>query len=397
MHAARPVGYLATLALAAAALAGCSSAASRPVTPTPTPTPAPQVENARTAALMAVDDYERAGAAVKTGTAKKPDPGGVSQYFASPAVQAKFQGGGGIGAPMGCKAGSGHDVVDGAVIGAPVAGKSAISVPVNLYVGNRPAARLTATTDLKGRLTGFSCGSSAALGLPGEPALVGFYGGVAAVYGTPGADSALAGLKHQYLNPGFAGFARPAIDTDQATCAEDGLTYWHAVYAPTATDIGAQWYFWPGGPGRVIMSVAVDRTPKVAWVNCTGQLVPLLAPAAYSDDQVEGYVGDLLNSYAVLLALKPYGAHSGGIASYFTTPAAYRTALASTGGEPLECAATAAGSINADSVTTSGTTAVVSLTSAPTAHALTPGEKPLGHPKVTVDLSTMKIASVTCG
>ncbi|TDT98142.1 hypothetical protein EDD99_6357 [Streptomyces sp. 846.5] len=392
MHVARPVGYLATLALAAAALVGCSSAASGPATSEP----APQVENARTAALMAVDDYERAGAAVKTGAAKKPDPGGVSQYFASPAVRAKFQGDGGIDAPMGCKAGSGHDVVDGAVIGTPVAAKGAVSVPVNLYVGNRPAARLTATTDLKGRLTGFSCGTAAALGLPGEPALVGFYGGAAAVYGTPGADSALGILKRQYLNPGFAGFARPAIDTDQATCAEDGLTYWHAVYAPAATNIGAQWYFWPGGPGQVIMSVAVDPTPKVAWVNCTGQLVPPLAPAAYSDDQVESYIGDLLNSYAVLLALKPYGADVSGIASYFATPAAYRTAAASTGSEPLECAVTAAGSINADSVTTSGTTAVVSLTSAPTAHALATGEKPLGHPRVTVNLSTMKIASVTC-
>ncbi|MEY9836456.1 hypothetical protein ABH941_001676 [Streptacidiphilus sp. EB103A] len=37
------------------------------------------------------------------------------------------------------------------------------------------------------------------------------------------------------------------------------------------------------------------------------------------------------------------------------------------------------------------------MTSAPTAHALAPGEKSLGHPTVTVNLSTMKIASVTCG
>ncbi|MEZ0065034.1 hypothetical protein ABIA32_001022 [Streptacidiphilus sp. MAP12-20] len=145
------------------------------------------------------------------------------------------------------------------------------------------------------------------------------------------------------------------------------------------------------------MTVAVDRTPKVAWANCTGELVPPLAPASYSGDQVEGYIGDVLNGYALLLALKPYGADPSGIAAYFTSPGAYRTAAAHTGAQPLECAATAAGSINPDTATASGNTVVVALTSAPTTHGLTPGEKPLGHPKVTVDLSTMKIASITCG
>ena len=393
MRAARPVGYLVTLALATAALVGCSSAAPRPATPASTP----RIAEARTAALMAVDDYERAGVAVKSGTAKKPDPGGVAQYFASPSVATKFRGDGGIDAPMGCKAAAGHSVVDGAVIGTPVPAEDTVTVPVNLYIGAHAAARLTLTTDPTGKLTGFTCGPAADLGLPGEPALVGFYGGVAAALGTPAFDSTLATLKQQYLNPGFAAFARPGMDTDQSTCAEDGLTYWHAVYAPNATSTGAQWYFWPGGgPGQVIMTVAVDRAPKVAWVNCTGQLTPPLAPAAYSDDQVEGSIGDELNSYALLLALKPFGADPSGFATYFTSPDAYRTAAASTGAQPLECAATAAGSINPDTVTSSGTTAVVTLTSAPTTHALTPGEKPLGHPKVTVNLATMKIASITC-
>jgi hypothetical protein len=234
--------------------------------------------------------------------------------------------------------------------------------------------------------------------VPGSAAVVGYYGGAAAAFGTSTADTSLARLRQQYLAPAFASFARPELDGDQTTCDEDGsIPYWHAVYAPGRTGTGAQWYFWPGGNNQVLMSVAVDRSaPRVDWVYCVGQLAPLLPPAAYSDDQVQSYAGDLFDSYAYLLALKPYGADTSPIADYFTTPSAYRAALASTGTEPLECAATPAGSIDPDSVQVSGMTAVVKLVANPTAHALTPGEHALGHPVVTLDLRTMKIASLTC-
>jgi hypothetical protein len=145
------------------------------------------------------------------------------------------------------------------------------------------------------------------------------------------------------------------------------------------------------------MSVGVDRSaPTVDWVYCIGQLTPLLPPAAYSDEQVRSYVGGLLDSYAYLQALKPYGADTSAISGYFTSPGAYRDALASTGAQPLECATKAASSMAADGVSVTGTTAVVTLTANPTAHALTPGETVLGHPKITLDLKTMKIASVSC-
>jgi translation initiation factor 2 gamma subunit (eIF-2gamma) len=63
----------------------------------------------------------------------------------------------------------------------------------------------------------------------------------------------------------------------------------------------------------------------------------------------------------------------------------------------VECSATSAGSIGADSVTVSGATATVSLTSAPSDRPVSAGETALGHPRVTIDLGTMKIAPVSCG
>ncbi|MEY9873098.1 hypothetical protein ABH931_002579 [Streptacidiphilus sp. MAP12-33] len=395
MHAGRRIGTLAVLALTALAATGCSSAPK----PVAKAAPAPHVGAAQTSALAVVDDYERSGAAVKTGQPKKADPAGLTAYLANAQVAARLQGSGGIGAPLGCGAASGHTVVDGAIVGTPAPHGDGLAVPVSLYTGTRSAARLTLDTDATGRITDFSCGPATDPGVPGSATVVGYYGGATAAFGTSGSDAALARLRQQYLAPAFASFTRPELDGDQTTCAEDGsLPYWHAVYAPGRTGTGAQWYFWPGGgSGQVIMSVAVDRTaPRVDWVYCVGQLTPQLPPAPYSDDQVQSYVGGLLDAYAYLQELKPYGADTSAIAGYFASPAAYRTAVASTGAQPLECAARAAASVDSDAVQVNGTTAVVKLTANPTAHALTPGEHALGHPVVTLDLRTMKIASVTC-
>ncbi|RAG85225.1 hypothetical protein DN069_12715 [Streptacidiphilus pinicola] len=382
--------------LAMGGVAGCSSDPK----PSAKPAPALRLDAAQASALAVVDDYERSGAAVKTGQPKKADPAGLTAYVANAQVAARMQGGGGVGAPVGCGAASGRTVVDGALVGTPVAHGSAggMAVPVSLYVGTRAAARLTLDTDAAGRVTDFSCATAADPDLPGGATVVGYYGGAAAAFGAADADAALGRLRQQYLDPGFASFTRPGLDGDQSTCAEDGsIPYWHAVYAPGRTGTGAQWYFWPGGSGQVIMSVAVDRSaPRVSWVYCVGQLQPQLAPAAYSDDQVQSYVGGVLDSYAYLQALKPYGADTSAIAGYFTSPAAYRDALAGTGAQPLECASKAASSMTADAVSVTGTTAVVTLTANPTAHELTPGETALGHPKVTLDLKSMKIVSVSC-
>jgi hypothetical protein len=382
--------------LAAGAIAGCSSDA-KP-TPPARPASALHLDAAQTSALQLLDDYERSGAAVKSGRAKKADPTGLQAYVATAQVLARLRGVGGTGAPIGCGVASGTSVVDGAVVGTPVALGTGMAVPVSLYVGTRSAARLTLDTDAAGRITDFSCARAADPDLPGSATIVGYYGGAAAAFGTPDADAALGRLRGQYLTPAFASFTRPGLDGDQSTCAEDGsIPYWHAVYAPARTGNGAQWYFWPGGSEQIIMSVAVDRSaPRVDWVYCVGQLSPQLPPASYSDDQVQSYVGGLLDSYAYLQALKPYGADTSAIAGYFASPGAYRDAVASTGAQPLECATKAAGSVDADSVSVTGTTAVVGLTANPTAHALTPGETALGHPRVTLDLRTMKITSMSC-
>src|SRR5262249_46253923 len=134
-----------------------------------------------------------------------------------------------------------------------------------------------------------------------------------------------------------------------------------AVYNPAATDTGAQWYFNNGGTDQVEMSVAVDPAGShVAWVYCFGQLIPPLAPGApYSDDQIKSYVDNLFNDYAYLQALKPFGADATGMKRYFTTDAAYQTAVMNTGAQPLECSDTAATSIGADNVAVTGGTAVV--------------------------------------
>ncbi|MEY9964888.1 hypothetical protein ABIA33_002930 [Streptacidiphilus sp. MAP12-16] len=394
----RLTGYLVTATLVVAALAGCDSSASSPRAGGTTQISPAQVAAARNATLMVVDDYERAGSAAELGTAKKADPGGVAQYFADQNAARRFQGSGGIGAPLGCGVAAGKHVVDGAVIGTPVASQNAISIPVSLYIGTKQAAQVSVTADAaSGRLKDFSCGPVAAPDLPGVQALVGYYGGSVAAGTDTSATAAINQLKQQFLTPAFAKWDWPGLRTDAATCAEDTMPYWHAVYAPTAAPTGgAQWYFWPAGQ-QVIMSVAVNPTAnRVAWVFCLGELIPKWAPAAYSDDQIQSYVGDLFNTYAYLRALQPVGADASVIRTYFVSPDAYKAAADSTGPQPLECSQTAAGSIGADSVKVTGTTATVALTSAPSPHPVTAGQSALGHPKVILDLATMKIASVSC-
>ncbi len=411
---------LVTATLVAAGSVGCGSSAPRPHSTAPAQAAPAQLAAARTGALMVVDDYERSGAAARSGAAKKADAGGIAQYFADQGTAARFQGAGGIGAPIGCGVATGKNVVDGAVVGTPVTAQNTISVPVSLYIGTKQAAQVSVTADLaSGKLKDFSCGPVAAPDLPGVKALVGYYGGAVALgaesdakagsdggadSGTDsgsdsGATAADDQLKQQFLTPAFAKWTWPGLRTAAATCSEDTMTYWHAAYAPSdAPTGGAPWYFWPAG-SQVIMSVAVDPSAnRVAWVNCPGELVPRPAtPATYSDDQVQSYVGDLFNGYAYLRALQPLGADASVIKGYFASPDAYSSTAAGTGAQPLECSPTAAGSINADSVTVSGTSATVTLTSAPSAHPLSGGETALGHPKVTIDLPSMKITSVSCG
>ena len=352
--------------------------------------------------LMVVDDYERAGKAAKEGTGKVADPGGVAQYFAGKAIAAQFQGGGGIDQPVGCGASTGKTVVDGAVVGTPVqssAVPASISLPVSLYIGTTQTARVTVTADpASGKLTGFSCGAVTAPTMPGVQTLVGFYGGFVESGAGDVASPAIVQLKQQFLAPAFASWKWAGIHVEPETCAADLPTYWHAAYAATATAAGAQWYFWPGNTGSPInMAVDVDASAnRIAWVYCVGQLLPQEPPAPYSGDQIQRYIGDLFTSYAYLLALQPLGADPSGFATYFISLGAYKTSVDSSGIEPLECSSVLAGSIGADSVTVTGTTAVVSMTSAPTDHTVSAGEAPLGHPKVTLDMSTMKILSVSC-
>ncbi|GAA1986272.1 hypothetical protein [Catenulispora subtropica] len=345
---------------------------------------------------MVLDDYERDGAAAKTGIPKKDFGDDLTRYYADATAMSRIHGGGGIEAPIGCGKAAGKTVVDGAIIGAPASSAGAVTIPVTLYTGTTPVATALVTADPAGRLTGVTCQPPAAPNLPGADVLAGFYGSVAASATDPEADDKTKALKDEYLAPAFAKFTRPDVDADQALCAEDAMTYWHAVYAPGATTTGAQWYFNSGGTNQVNMSVAVDAAAsRVAWVYCFGQLVPPLTPGgAYSDSQVQSFVGDLFNDYAYLLALKPFGADASGMKAYFASDAAYQAAVTGTGAQPLECSATPAVSIGADTATITGDTAVVELTSSPSGHPVTSGA--LGHMKVTVDLATMRFTSAVC-
>jgi hypothetical protein len=394
-------GRVAAAIVIAAALTGCGHAASRHPAPTPATTVAPagavKAGAARTSLLMVLDDYEREGAAVKTGKPKKDYGDDMTKYYADGAAMARIHGGGGVGAPIGCGQASGKTVIDGAVVGNPTSSGGTITLPVTLYTGTAPVTNVAVTATDAGKLTGFTCQPPSAPNLPGAAVLAKFYGGVAAVAADPEADDKTKALKDQFVAPDFAKFTRTDVDADQSLCAEDTMTYWHAAYDPAATTTGAQWYFNPGGSNQVNMSVAVDPAgSRVAWVYCFGQLTPPLTPGgAYSDSQVQSFVGDLFNDYAYLQALKPFGADTSGMKVYFASETAYQAAEANTGAQPLECSSTAATSIGADNVAVTGTTAVVDLTSSPSGHPVDTGD--LGHPKVTVDMATLKITNVACG
>jgi hypothetical protein len=389
---------IAAAILITAAVSGCSHSSSHPAAASKSAAAGqPQTGTARTSILMVLDDYERDGAAAKTGVAKKDYGDNMSQYYADASAMTAIHGSGGIGAPLGCKKASGTTVIDGAIVGTPTVAAGSITIPVSLFTGTTAAAQLTVKANAAGKLTGLSCGPAATVDLPGAATLVGYYGGVAALATDPNADDKTTALKAQYLAPAFAKFTRPEVKADQSECAEDTMAYWHAVYDPTATSTGAQWYFGAGGGGQVNMSVAVDPAAShVAWVYCFGQLTTPMGPGSYSDSQVQSYVSDLFNDYAYLQALKPFGADTSGMKTYFASDTAYQTAIANTGAQPLECSTTAAVSMGADSVTVTGNTAVVSLSSSPLGHSVDPGQA-LGHPKVTVDMSTMKFTGVTCG
>lgn len=400
-------GRIMTAILLCTALSGCSHQSSHQAShqdppkaagPVAAAAPAetPEAAAARTNLLMVLDDYERDGAAVKTGVPKKDYGDDFKQYYADAASMTAIHGTGGVGAPIGCGRAAGKTVVDGAIIGSPTTSGATISLPATLYTGPRPAATLTVTADATGKLTGLTCGPPTVPDLPGAAVLADYYGGVAALAGSTDADAQVEALKQKYVAPAFAAFTRTDVNADQSTCAEDGMTYWHAAYAPRATTTGAQWYFNPGGQNQVEMSVAVDAlTTRVAWVYCFGQLTPLLTPGgAYSDSQVQSFVGDLFNDYAYLAALKPFGADLSGMKQYFTSDAAYQASMAATGKQPLECSDVPATSIGADTVSVAGGTAVVGLTSSPSGHPV--AADALGHPKVTVDMATLKIVAVTC-
>lgn len=403
---------VAAVIFAVAVSAGCGGSRGNHATPAPVTPPAattsatgaadsgaavqPKPAAARTTLLAVLDDYERDGAAVKTGKPKKSHGDDMTKYYADAAAMTAIHGGGGIGAPLGCGKASAKSVIDGAIIDVPDVSGDGVELPVTLFAGATPVTGLLVGTDQAGRLTGITCRPPAVPDLPGAQVLAAFYGGVAALAADPNADDKTGALKDRYLAPAFAKFTRPDVDADQSLCAEDALTYWHAVYDPTATTTGAQWYFNAGGGGQVNMSVAVDSAAgHVAWVYCFGQLAAPPAPgAAYSDTQIQSFIGDLFNDYAYLHALTPFGADASGMKAYFASDAAYQSAVTGTGAQPLECSATAATSIGADSVTLSGQTAVIGLTSSPSGHPVTTGA--LGHPTVTVDPSTMKITKVAC-
>jgi hypothetical protein len=390
-------GRLAAAIVMTAALAGCSHSSLHPKASTATsPAGAPQLAAARSSVLTVLDDFEREGQAVKLGKPKKDWGDDMSKYYADPVAMTSIHGGGGISAPISCGKASGKTVIDGAIVGTPTTAAGTITLPVTLYVGATAATNVDITTNNAGKLLGISCLPAAAPNLPGAATLAAYYGGAAAVAADANADDEVSALKDTYVVPAFAKFTRTDVDADQSTCAEDTFSYWHAVYDPKATSTGAQWYFNAGGGGQVNMTVAMDAPAShVAWVYCFGQLTPpLTAGGAYSDSQVQSFVSDLFNDYAYLQSLKPFGADTSGMKVYFASDAAYQTAVTSTGAQPLECSPTAATSIGADTVTAKGTTDVVDLTSSPSGHPVTTGA--LGHPRVTVDTTTMKITTVAC-
>ncbi|MEY9906587.1 hypothetical protein ABIA35_002807 [Catenulispora sp. MAP12-49] len=329
-----------------------------------------------------------------------PDPKELAADFDSATTMKALWGSGGTGADrlMDC----GTAKYDGVAIGAVQSSGETTTVPVTLYQGAKAGGReITVTVDPgTGVIKGVSCGTPKAADFPGISPIAAYYGATANM------DTAVLNDKSMpYFTPAFATWKPADTDYNRETCTQDVPDFW-IVALTGATSAASAWDYSPA-PVRTIAdpaepglpvgftgSMAVDLgSSKISRVSCAAK------PSATDSAHPSQYADALMEYYRLAADQTSLGVDAkAAIQPYFVSDAALTAAWSATGPVPLLCANKVPGAVevaDGSTPTTSGSTTTLKMVTWPMWHPDQPGQE-LSKFTLTLDTSTMKIASITC-
>lgn len=332
-----------------------------------------------------------------------PDPKELAVDFDSPATMKAVWGDGtavGVTRPMDC----GMAKYNGVAIGAVQGSGATATVPVLLYQGQKAGAvEVTMTVDpASGLIKGFSCGGAPkAADFPGIAPIATYYGAVADLD-----EAVLKDKTKSYFTPAFEAWHPADGDYDKKSCSQNVPDFW-IVALTGSTSSASTWDFGPEGvktiadptaptaPTGFHASMAVDLgSALISRVTC--QAKPPNTDSAHPAQ----YADELMNYYRLAADQTSLGVDAkAAIKPFFVSDTAFTTTWSTTGPVPLLCAAKVPGlAITATGATpaTSGGKTTVAMVTWPGWHPDQPGQE-LSRFTLTLDASTMKIASITCG
>jgi hypothetical protein len=331
------------------------------------------------------------------------DSTGLAADFDSAATMNAVWGSAGAASdrPMDCGMAKYNGVAIGSV---KASGDNAATVQVLLYEGAKAGtAEITVALDpASGVIKGTTCGGAPdPADFPGIAPIGTYYGATANV------DLSVVNNKQQpYFTSAFAAWHPADQDYDKPTCSQNGPDRWIVALTGT-TSASSSWDFapetvrstpdpqTPAMPVGFYSSLAVDLgSNKISRVTCD-EAYP---PKADSAHQAE-YARALMDYYSLAADQKSLGVDAeAAIRPFFVSDAAFTKAWADTGAVPLLCAKKVPGAVqvaNGTTPTSAGSTTTVKLVTWPQWHPDNPGQE-LSKFTVTLDTSTMKIASITC-
>jgi len=331
-----------------------------------------------------------------------PDPKELAVDFDNPATMKAVWGDGtavGVTRPMDC----GMAKYNGVAIGAVQGSGASASVPVLLYEGQKAGTvEVTMNVDPgSGLITGFSCSAPKAADFPGIAPIATYYGAAADLD-----EAVLKDKTKSYFTPAFEAWHPADGDYDKKSCSQSVSDFWIVALTGT-TSSASTWDFGPEGvktiadpaaptaPTGFHASMAVDLgSALISRVTCQSK-----PPSADSAHPAQ-YADELMNYYRLAADQTSLGVDAeAAIKPFFVSDTAFTTAWSSTGSVPLLCAKKVPGlAVTATGATpaTSGAKTSVAMVTWPGWHPDQPGQE-LSKFTLTLDASTMKIASITCG
>ncbi|WP_370367875.1 hypothetical protein [Catenulispora sp. GP43] len=328
-----------------------------------------------------------------------PDPKELAADFDSATTRTALWGSGGTGSDrmMDC----GTAKYDGVVIGAVQGSGGTATIPVALYQGEKAGGReITVTVDSStGVIKGVSCGTPKDADFPGIAPIASYYGATANM------DTAVLNDKSKsYFTPAFAAWQPAGANYNIRTCTQDVPDFWIVALTGT-TSTASTWDFAPG-PVKTVADPAEPNSTgfngalgvdlgsaKISRVTCSAK------PPAADSAHPEQYANALMEYYRTAADQTSLGVDAkAAIQPYFVSDAALASTWSATGPVPLLCTSKVPGAVQTaagTTPTTAGSTTTLKMVTWPDWHPDQPGQE-LSKFTVTLDTSTMKIASITC-